>query len=71
MVLQKSVSKWTPQTNNGSENQRGYRLGTVGGKTNCHWGFKPGSRVHQPHTCNNTANTIFKVGLTFDNLIIT
>jgi hypothetical protein len=36
-----------------SENPRGYRLGTVSGKTNCHWGLKPDSRVHQPHTCPN------------------
>jgi hypothetical protein len=46
-------SNRTPQTINKEENLWGYRLGTVSGKTNCHWGFKPGSRVHQPHTCPN------------------
>ena len=45
--------KRTPQTINEKENPWGYRLGTVSGKTICHWGFKPGSRVHQPHTCPN------------------
>ncbi len=34
-----------------NENLWGCRLGTVNGKTICHWGFKPGSRVHQHHTC--------------------
>jgi hypothetical protein len=28
-------------------------LGKVSGKTNCHWVFIPGYRVHQPHTCPN------------------
>jgi hypothetical protein len=46
-------SNRTPQTINKEENLWGYRLGTVSGKTNCHWGFKPGSRVHQPHTYPN------------------
>jgi hypothetical protein len=46
-------SNKTPQTINEKENPWGYRLGTVSGKTNCHWGFKPGSRVHQSHTCPN------------------
>jgi hypothetical protein len=45
------ISKRTPQTNNEKENNWGYRLRTVSGKTICHWWFKPGSRVHQPHTC--------------------
>jgi hypothetical protein len=40
-------------TNNENENPKGCRLGTVSGKTICHWGFPPGSRVHQPHTCPN------------------
>jgi hypothetical protein len=40
----------TPQTINEKENPWGYRFGTVSGKTICHWGFKPDSRVHQSHT---------------------
>jgi hypothetical protein len=51
MVYKMTISKQTPQTINKNENLRGYRLGTVSGKTICHWGFKPGSRMHQPHTC--------------------
>jgi hypothetical protein len=47
------ISKRTPETINEKENLRGYRLGTVIDKTICHWGLKPGSRVHQPHTCPN------------------
>jgi hypothetical protein len=27
-------------------------------KTFCHWGFKPGSRMHQPHTCHPRASDI-------------
>jgi hypothetical protein len=34
--------KRTPQTINEKENPWGYRLGTVSGKTICHWGLKPG-----------------------------
>ncbi len=44
-LIKWSVSKQTPQTINKIENPRGYRLGTVSGKTICHWGFKPGSRA--------------------------
>jgi hypothetical protein len=50
-LIKRSVSKQTPQTINKIENPRGYRLGTVRGKTICHWGFKAGSSVHQHHTC--------------------
>jgi hypothetical protein len=48
-----SISNKTPQTINEKENPWGYCLGTVSGKTSCHWRFKPGSWVHQPHTCPN------------------
>jgi hypothetical protein len=41
------------RTVNENENPWGYRLGTVCGKRICHWGFQPGSRVHQPLTCPN------------------
>jgi hypothetical protein len=48
-----SISNKTPQIINENENPWGYRLGTVNVKTICHWGFKPGSRMHEPHTCPN------------------
>jgi hypothetical protein len=47
------ISKRTPKTTNEKENHWGYRLGTISGKIICDWGFIPGSRVHQPHTCPN------------------
>jgi hypothetical protein len=43
----------TPQTINKNENLRGYRLVKVSCNTICHWGFKPGSKEHQSHTCLN------------------
>ncbi len=46
-----SISNKTPQTINEKGNPWGSRLGTVSGKTICHWRFKPGDRVQQPHTC--------------------
>jgi hypothetical protein len=48
-----SISNQTPQTINEKENPWGYSLGTISGKTFCHWGFKIDSRVPQPHTCPN------------------
>jgi hypothetical protein len=36
--IKRSISKQTTQTINKNENLRGNRLGTVGGKTVCHWG---------------------------------
>jgi hypothetical protein len=47
MVIQLSVKKMTPPSINESENSSGYRLGTVSGKTICHWQFKTGSSVYQ------------------------
>jgi hypothetical protein len=52
-VIQLSLSKQTPLTIIEKENLWDYGIGTVSGKTICHWGFKPRSRVHQPHTCRN------------------
>jgi hypothetical protein len=52
--IHKRISfKLTSQTIHEKENHWGYRLGTVSSKIVCHWGFKPGSRVHQPYTCPN------------------
>jgi hypothetical protein len=38
-VYKNSNFKRTPQTIREKENPWGYRLGTVSGKTICHWGF--------------------------------
>jgi hypothetical protein len=51
MFIRILISNKTSPIFNEKENPWGYRLGTVSGKTICHWGFKPGSMVHQPHTC--------------------
>jgi hypothetical protein len=47
--IRESISNKTSQTINDIENHWGYRLGTVSGNIICHWDFKLGSRVHQPH----------------------
>jgi hypothetical protein len=51
--IQWSISNNAPLTINEKENMWGYCIGAVSGKIICHWEFKPGSRVHQPHTCPN------------------
>jgi hypothetical protein len=48
VIIRISILNKTPQTINENENPWDYHLGMVSGKTFCHWGFKPGSRVHQP-----------------------
>lgn len=35
-----------------TKEHKGYHLGTFGGKTYCFWGFKRGSRIHQPNICS-------------------
>jgi hypothetical protein len=53
VFIRRFISNKTPQTINERVNLWGYRIGTVSGKTILHWGFKPGSRVHQRHTFFN------------------
>ncbi len=49
----KNINFKKDTTNNEKANPWGYCLGTVSGKTICHWVLKPGSRVHQPHNVKN------------------